>query len=308
MAGTTPASGNYIYLESDPDDYIGEGRTYLYTQADSVTSVAATDLRLEVAINGDERWTANFAAMNTLFQLEAGYYGDLQRYPFHNPVKGGMDWGGEGRGCNTLSGWFVIDQVTFDGAALSSIDLRFEQHCSGDIAALRGEVHWDMSDTTSPPGPVVPPPAGLWEPPPGTTPATGNFTYLESEPGDFIGQGNSYLYTDADSETTVTMTGAAAEIYVNGIEDWHGVFEPMNTLSRVEVGYYGDLQRYRFHNPAKGGMGWTGETGGCNILTGWFVVDSVTYDGPNPTSIDLRFEQHCEGREPALNGQVRWSQ
>ena len=41
--------------------------------------------------------------MSTLGQLQRGYYADLRRYPFHNPAKGGLDWFGEGRGCNTLA-------------------------------------------------------------------------------------------------------------------------------------------------------------------------------------------------------------
>jgi hypothetical protein len=80
--------------------------------------------------------------MNTLSQLKPGYYGGLQRYPFQNPIKGGMDWSGNGRGCNTLSGWFVVDQVSYSLGVMTSIDLRFEQHCEGGTAALHGAVHW----------------------------------------------------------------------------------------------------------------------------------------------------------------------
>ena len=82
--------------------------------------------------------------MNTLSRLEVGYYGDLQRYPFHNPVKGGLSWSGEGRGCNTLTGWFVVDSLTYDGNTLTAIDLRFQQHCDGG-PALNGAVHWEAN-------------------------------------------------------------------------------------------------------------------------------------------------------------------
>jgi len=47
-----------------------------------------------------------------------------------------------GRGCNTLTGWFVVDSVTYNEIALTAIDLRFEQHCEGDLPALHGEIHW----------------------------------------------------------------------------------------------------------------------------------------------------------------------
>jgi hypothetical protein len=80
--------------------------------------------------------------MNTLTQLQPGYYPGLQRYPFHNPALGGLDWYGQGRGCNTLQGWFVVDSVTYIGGALAAIDLRFEQHCQGITPALHGAIHW----------------------------------------------------------------------------------------------------------------------------------------------------------------------
>ncbi|MEX1994257.1 MAG: hypothetical protein WD929_06310 [Steroidobacteraceae bacterium] len=304
--GVTPATGNYVYLESQPGDFVGFGGVYGYTEANAVLTVNAAQNRLSVSVMGDEQWNGDFQGMHMLSRLEVGYYGDLQRFPFHNPVKGGLDWFGEGRGCNSLSGWVVVDRVTYSGETLTAIDLRFAQHCERGVPALHGEIHWDVNDTTNPPGPVVPPPPGLWEPPPGETPATGNFVYLESQPGDFIGNGGSYLYTPADAQFTAEPDGALLNIDINGDENWSGRFLGMNTLSRLEVGYYGDLQRFPFNNPVKGGLMWFGEGRGCNTLTGWFVIDSVTYEGATLVAIDLRFEQHCEGSAPALHGAIRW--
>ena len=79
----------------------------------------------------------------------------------------------------------------YDGTNLAIIDLEFEQYCEGGTAALRGDIYWDANDATSPPGPDALP-AGLWEPAAGLTPDTGNYVYLESQPGDFIGQGNNW--------------------------------------------------------------------------------------------------------------------
>lgn len=303
-AGTTPDSGNYVYLDSAPGDWVGQGLTYLYTPVDAVISVTPFGARLDVAVDGDEGWRGNFRGMDSLSQLEVGYYGDLQRYPFHNPVKGGLNWSGEGRGCNTLTGWFVVDSVTYNGNTLTAIDLRFEQHCDGG-PALNGEIHWDANDTTSAPGPIVPAPAGLWTPPAGLTPDSGNYVYLESDIGDYIGQGRNYLYTPADATIGVSASGARVDISINGDESWGGNFQAMNSINLLEAGYYGDLQRYPFHNPAKGGLNWSGEGRGCNTLTGWFVIDNLTYDGNTLTAIDLRFEQHCDGG-PALNGEIHW--
>jgi hypothetical protein len=82
----------------------------------------------------------------------------------------------------------------------------------------------------------------------------------------------------------------------------------MNSLTRLQVGYYDDLRRYPFHNPTKGGLNWSGEGRGCNTLTGWFAIDAVTYENGQLTAIELRFEQHCEGGAPALHGAIRSSQ
>ena len=286
-AGVTPATGNYVYLESQPGDYIGTGGSYLYTTADSLITTDSAGARLTVSITGDENWGGNFQGMSTLSRLEVGYYGDLQRWPFHNPVKGGLDWSGEGRGCNTLTGWFVVDSVVYEGVTLAAIDLRFEQHCEGGAAALHGEIHWNIDDTTNPPpGPVVPPPAGLWEPAAGVTPATGNYVYLESQPGDFVGAGSNYLHAPADSQITIDSAGARLDVSIQGDESSERpVSRHEHAGGRLEVGYYGDLQRYPFHNPVKGGLSWTGEGRGCNTLTGWFVVDSVTYTGATLTAV-----------------------
>ena len=55
-----------------------------------------------------------------------------------------MSWFGLGRGCNTLLGWFVIDNLVYDGTTVQAVDLRFEQHCEEDAAALHGKIHWSQ--------------------------------------------------------------------------------------------------------------------------------------------------------------------
>jgi hypothetical protein len=304
--GSTPTTGNFVYLQSDPGDFVGQGQTYTYTQANAILAVTASGGHLAVSINGDTFWFGNFQTMNFLSQLQLGYYPDLERYPFNNPVKGGLDWSGGG-GCNTLQGWFVVDNVTYVGSTLTSIDLRFEQHCEGAAPALHGAIHWTSSDTTTPPGPVNPPPAGLWQPAPGSTPATGNFVYLQSDPGDFVGAGQTLTYTQANATLSVRANGGHLGVGINGDTFWNGDFQTMSTLSQLQPGYYAGLERFPFNNPVKGGLDWGGDGRGCNTLVGWFVVDNVTYVNSSLTAIDLRFEQHCEGGTPALHGAIHWN-
>ncbi|MFG6460173.1 hypothetical protein ACG04Q_01235 [Roseateles sp. DXS20W] len=305
-ASALPASGNYVYLTSDSGDYIGGGATVTHTQADAILDVTAAGGRATVRVTGDQNWRGEFQGMQGLNTLQAGQYGSLRRYPFHNPVRGGLDWSGNGAGCNTLTGWFVVDRATYIDGALTALDLRFEQHCEGATAALRGKVHWEAGDRTAPPGPLQPPPVGLWAPASGATPTSGSYVYLTSDSGDYIGGGRTTAYTRRDAVLGVNLSGRKLTVSVTGDESWTGTFEGMNSLTDLQPGYYGKLQRHPFHNPTRGGMDWSGQGRGCNRLTGWFVVDKVSVSGGQLTALDLRFEQHCEGGTAALRGQIHW--
>ena len=302
-----PPSPNSVHLQSDAGDYIGGGQSYNYTQANAVIAVTASGGHLSIGIDGDQRWSGEFQSPSSLNQLRPGDYTNLQRYPFNDPAQGGLSWSGEGRGCNTLSGSFTVDSVTYDNGNLTTIDLSFEQHCEGAAAALLGTIHWRSDDTTGPPGPVNPVPAGLWRPAPGSTPPSGSYVYLNSDAGDFIGAGQTYTYTPVNATIAVTANAGHLSVTVNGVEGWFGDFQAMSTLSQLAPGYYADLRRYPFHNPVKGGLEWFGEGRGCNTLLGWFAIDGVTYTNGNLTALDLRFEQRCEGGTPALHGAIHWS-
>lgn len=298
-----PASGSYLYLQSGQGDPAAGGRTYLYTSSTAIITLNASGAHLGVQVAGDEKWSGDFQGMLGMSQLSVGYYAGLERYPFNNPVLGGMAWGS----CNTLTGWFAVDKVSYNGTALAAIDLRFEQYCDGSNVPLRGQLHWVAGDTGTVAGPVNPPPAGLWTPDASFTRPASSYVYLQSDAGDYIGGGQTLLYTTGNATiSAVTNMTAGFHIAVNGPGGWTGDFVGMNTLSQLQPGYYGGLQRYPFNNPLKGGLSWSGNSGACNMLSGWFVVDKVTYTLAELTAIDLRFEQHCEGAAPALHGLVHW--
>ena len=258
-------------------------------------------------MDGDEWWDGDFKAMSSLAVLQPGYYPNLQRYPFHNPARGGLNWSGDGRGSNTLTGWFAVDEVTYTDGAVTSIDVRFEQHSEGAAPALHGAIHWEADDPTQQPGPVLPVPDTLWKPAAGSVPEADDYVYLDSDAGDWVGAGDEYLYTAENAELSVSASGGHLSVRVGGSASWHGDFQAMSSLDRLEPGYYPGLERYPFHNPAKGGLNWSGEGRGSNTLTGWFVVDDVQYADGVLKSVDLRFEQHSEGMAPALHGAVHWA-
>lgn len=306
LPGTVPTSGNYVYLQGTGGDYIVGNRSYLYRPSDATLTLNASDNYLRLRVAGDEDWDGDFKQSGTGKRLAAGYYGDLTRYPFQNTGAGGLSWSGEGRGCNTLKGWFVVDKVRYTGDQLTAIDLRFEQRCEGGTSALHGQVHWDASDMTGAPGPVTPIPSTLWQPT-FSAPA-GNYVYLDSTPGDYIGGGRTYLYTEANG-TSVSVSGNQIRTNVSDRVSgdwWSSDFVAMNTLSTLQPGYYGNLQRYPFNNAVKGGFDWGGNGRGCNTLMAWVAIDKITYVNGNVKELDARFEQHCEGGTSALRGKIHW--
>ena len=301
-ADAVPSTGNYVFLSSTQGDYIGGGRTYLYTPATANLTVRTSPSYMSMSVRGDQEWSGDFQAMSSVSELRPGYYSDLSRYPFNNALKGGLSWSGEGRGCNTLSGWFAVDAVTYKSGVLTSIDMRFEQHCEGGASALRGQIHWRSDDVSTVLGPVNPAPSTLWKPGAGFVPPAGDYVYLVSDAGDFIGQGLTQLYTAANTTISTQLNRTAA--FGLSVGGFSGDFVGMQSLSQLEVGYYGGLQRYPFHNAVKGGMDFSGNGRGCNTLSGWFAVDSVTYSMGAIKTLHMRFEQHCEGGTSALRGVI----
>lgn len=299
-----PNAPNSVHLQSDAGDYIGAGKTWDYTSANAIITVSSSGALLTVNVQGDETWRGDFQLPSTFNTLRTGTYTNLQRYPFNSAQQGGLNWDGDGRGCNTLTATLVIDKVAYNGSSLTAIDLHFDQHCEGAAPALHGTIHWRADDATKVAGPVNPIPGNLWRPS-ASLPTSGNYVYLASEQGDYVGEGGTYLYTSSNSTLTVSASGRHLNVIVNSY-DWTGDFQAMNSITELQQGYYPDLIRYPFNNPVRGGLSWDGMGRGCNTLTGWFTVDAVTYSGTSLTSVDLRFEQHCDGAAAALHGAIHW--
>ena len=72
----------------------------------------------------------------------------------------------------------------------------------------------------------------------------------------------------------------------------------------LAVGTYTDATRYPFNSQASSGLSWHGEGRGCNTLRGSFSIDSLTYTDGALASMDLRFEQRCEGGDAHEGGEL----
>jgi Fibronectin type III domain len=132
---------------------------------------------------------------------------------------------------------------------------------------------------------------------------------MTSDPGDYIGQGTTYLYTSAVD--TIGYSGSA-QYASGGVDaangDWWGAsFVPAQGDVLVAGATYPDAHRYPF-NGSGPGMDVSGSGRGCNTLVGSFTVNQIGFSSANGAldRLDLTFEQHCEGATPALRGRLRY--
>lgn len=288
--GAIPSHGTVLYLQSDPGDYIGQGRTYRYTLANSVITPDSTGGSANFQIAGDQTWyTTGFGSPMRSTPLTTGYWPGLNRYAFA--------FVGDGRGCNTSSTDLQIDDVAYDlSGHLTRLTMRFLQHCEETEPPLRGFFRYDASDPTTPPPPGDPADFD-WHPPAGGVPSTGNYLYLQGSPGNAITSEPTMLL-DASQGTPFSLTntyGRSNDVSVTATDQWTWnvwMFGQSNA-DRLVRGLYRNVQRAPFNNPTAGGFsvfGW----GGCNTSISTFAVDQISYDpAGHVTSISARFVQRC---------------
>ena len=129
---------------------------------------------------------------------------------------------------------------------------------------------------------------------------------LSSQTGDFIGQGQLYLFTQSDAVFTPSNSANVVLFSINNGPPWDADFAGPTT-ARLGVGDYENAQRYPFQPAGTPGLAIDGDYRGCNTLTGNFQVLKAGYNSSNVLqSFSANFEQHCEGAAPALFGWLRY--
>ena len=140
-----PVTSGSWKFGGDPGDYISGGRDYKYSpvNGDALTVTGAEDKNhVGVSVSGvqGDWWSLDFAAPRGE-ALTAKTYDGATRYPFQG-AGAGLSHGGNGRGCNTLTGTFTIQDIVWGPHGyVQKLDATYEQHCEGWEAALRGEIH-----------------------------------------------------------------------------------------------------------------------------------------------------------------------
>jgi hypothetical protein len=152
----------------------------------------------------------------------------------------------------------------------------------------------------------VPPPTLFPKPPPKVAATLS----IRSEPGDFVGQGQTLRYSNLENALFQVAPGTFG-IFVRAFA-YDGPVWSVDLAGPGRVpplaGDYEGATRNPFQPPDEPGLAVGGDGGGCNMLAGRFTVFEARYD-PHGGVRSLRalFEQHCEAAAPALRGEVRVS-
>ena len=132
-----PLSFSFV---SDPGDYIGGGLSKSYFGATSLFSLTGSNTYLQYSVSGlRDSWLA-LISPPTGQTLKVGTYDTMR---FADSMHAGLDFFGDGRGCNTSTGTLEISGITLDGSGKpTSLSATFEQHCEDATPALHGMINY----------------------------------------------------------------------------------------------------------------------------------------------------------------------
>ncbi|HET9579015.1 MAG TPA: DUF11 domain-containing protein [Usitatibacter sp.] len=139
-----------LYYQSTSGDFVGGGTTRIFLAPPSrlarAQSFEPNDMQLSLQGTEGHLWSATFTAPQKAI-IVPGVYENATRWPFQDPAVPGLDFSGDGRGCNQLYGRFVVREAQYaaDGT-LQRFAADFEQHCETRTAPpLFGEVRYNST-------------------------------------------------------------------------------------------------------------------------------------------------------------------
>lgn len=148
------ATQTLLYLNSQPGDWVGGGVQQTFTPADgpfTVTMLASGGIQIFFhTTDYSHFWNLQFGPPYGQ-KLAVGEYEGIQRFAFHSPTMPGLDVSGDGRGCNTDTGRFLVSNIAYNlDGTLAKLAMDFEQHCEGATPALYGSVRYNSAITLAP--------------------------------------------------------------------------------------------------------------------------------------------------------------
>ena len=150
-SASTPQT--FLILISQSGDYIGGGLTQTLTPADGTFSVTNSTTDISISFhtpNYSQFWTLQFGSPKTQ-KFGRGEYEEATRTAFRSPTRPGVDVGGDGRGCNTVTGRFLVTDFALNtDGTIARLAVDFEQHCEGAPPALYGSFRYNSAVSAVP--------------------------------------------------------------------------------------------------------------------------------------------------------------
>lgn len=153
LASLPALAASSVLFESEPGDYIGGGVTQQFTESAWTISSSGSPNGIQMSLqNGSTSWSLTFAAPRGAPFATGQSYPGATRAPFRSPTEPGIDIDGNGRGCNTIAGWFEVTEALFDSSGnIGRLAINFKQNCEGGRAALYGALRINSSQPLATP-------------------------------------------------------------------------------------------------------------------------------------------------------------
>lgn len=329
---TVIGQSTYLHMQSEPGDPIGMGNSYEFDETTGTFEVYPNNhngISLRYDGGTGQQFSIDVSPKEG-DDLIIGPYPMATRYPFNSPVMPGFSATGFWRSCGASESYFeILDLGYSEYGAITKIVVEFEQHCGGlDNPALTGTYAFN---TLGPPYPTaqdsdsdtIPDTLDNCNntPNPEQTDTdkdsfgdacdpyfTNTNITLDSESGDFIGQGEyREFYLITGTIDAVRNWNNGVTIRYRGAESWDFNFSAPGNVELTEGEYLG-ATRWPFQEADEPGLDASGAGRGCNTLSGNFQVISAQYDSEGEVErFEANFEQHCEGMEPALFGIINYN-
>lgn len=171
IAASSEASVARLMLNGTPGDWItlGESVDNIYSSADplliwnfasfdnigtpanpATNSISFSFLKEPSLLADNQFATLDFSTQQLGFPIvSGGVYEDAERAPFASAGHPGLDINYGHRGCNTLTGSFTVEQLSFSASQISQFSASFSQSCDGG-PVMTGSFFYDANLTSLP--------------------------------------------------------------------------------------------------------------------------------------------------------------
>jgi hypothetical protein len=125
---------------------------------------------------------------------------------------------------------------------------------------------------------------------------------MVSESGDWVGGGTSRVWRTPRDTITTGGSKSLLGVSVSGASGSFTLDFAAPDGRKLEPGFYGGAQRYPFEEAGMPGLDVSGDGRGCNEVSGRFWVLDLS---PDRSRVWVVYEEHCEGGQPAVFGEIR---